>query len=707
MATVLLRRAGVAVLLATDDDGSTAVVHWGADLGDLDADEQATVAAMTLPPAPHSALDRPVRVGLVPGGARGWSGRPGLSGHPVGAVGAPLLRTVDVSVAEGLTTAVCTVRAEDPRLCLGLTSTVELTSDGVLRIRHVLDNAGDHPYALSGLLCCLPLDAAATEVLDLTGRWCRERSPQRRPLHQGAWVRDSRHGRTGHDAALLMVAGAAGFGFRHGEVWAVHTAWSGDHTTWAERLPTGDGVLGGGELLAPGEVVLRPGERYATPYLVAAWSDHGLDGLSGRLHRHLRGRARHPTRPRPVTLNSWEAVYFDHDLGRLRALADTAARLGVERFVLDDGWFRGRRDDTRGLGDWTVDETVWPNGLHPLVDHVRDRGMEFGLWVEPEMVSLDSDLARAHPDWVLRGRAADPPAWRYQQVLDLRRPDAYEYVRDALLALLDQYEIGFLKWDMNRDLVDTAGAAHDQTLALYRLLDELRGAHPDLEMESCASGGARVDLGVLAHVDRVWASDCNDALERQHIQRWTGLLLPPELVGAHVGPSSAHTTGRVHRLAFRAVTALFGHFGVECDVTALGPDETDELAGWIALYKSERDLLHGGVVVRGDHPDPSLWVHGVVAPDGDRALFAVVAVATSAQAVPAPVRLPGLDPTRDYDVEVVAPKPATAPLRLHRSPSWVDQGALRVSGAVLTLVGLVLPTTVPESATVLKVSARR
>ncbi len=709
--TVLFRRAGTSLLLAGGGAEPFGIVHWGSDLGDLDRADQEAAVAVTVPPVPHSALDRPARSGLLPEAARGWTGRPGLSGHRLG-VGSdrpppvdPLLATVAVDVDQASATSTCTVRAEDARLGLQVTSTVELTFEGVLRVRHVLANVGEQPYALAGLLASLPLAAPATELLDLTGRWCRERHPQRRALQQGAWVRDGRHGRTGHDASLLLVAGTPGFGFGHGQVWGVHVAWSGDHRTWAERLPTGEGVLGGGELLGPGEVVLDPGEQYASPWLVAAWSDRGLDGLTDRLHRYVRARPRHPTRSRPVVLNTWEAVYFDHDVERLRELAGTAARLGVERFVLDDGWFSGRRNDRAGLGDWTVDATVWPDGLHPLVDHVRDLGMEFGLWVEPEMVNPDSDLARAHPDWLLRGRDQDPPSWRNQQLLDLRHPAAYEHVVQALLALLDEYEIGFLKWDMNRDLVDTAGAVHEQTLAVYRMLDELREAQPGLEIESCASGGARVDLAVLERTDRVWASDCNDPLERQHIQRWTGLLLPPELVGAHVGASPAPTTGRAQRLSFRAATALFGHFGIECDVRQLSPAQAEELAGWVRLYQAERGLLHSGRTVRADSSDPAQWVHGVVSPTRDRGLFAVVGLASSAQAVPAPVRLPGLDPDRRYDVQVVGPPPADSPPRSALSASWTEHGPVRLAGSVLTDLGVTLPPLLPESATVLRVTA--
>ncbi len=709
LSPVLLRRAGVSVLLAGGADLPWAVLHWGADLGDLATDDLLAAVRLSTPHVPHSALDRAVRVGLMPEPARGWTGRPGLAGHRLDGHRPTLpqlsVDTVDVLDDDPARSAICTVGQRDVLLGLQIVTTVELTPEGVLRLQHALVNVGDSPYILAALLPCLPLPGPAAELLDLTGRWCRERAPQRRLLQQGAWVRDSRHGRTGHDSSLLLAAGTPGFGFGHGEVWAVHTAWSGDHTTWAERLPTGEGVIGGGELFESGEMVLQPGATSASPQLYATWSGSGLDGITGRMHRHLRARPKHPRRPRPVVLNTWEAVYFDHDLGRLTRLADAAAGLGVERFVLDDGWFVGRRDGTRGLGDWTVDTQVWPDGLHPLVEHVRSLGMEFGLWVEPEMVNRDSDLARAHPDWVLGAHDEDPPSWRHQQVLDLANPAGYAHVRDALLTLLDEYDIGFLKWDMNRDLIDTGGAVHAQTLAVYSLLDEVRGAHPRLEIESCSSGGARVDLGILAHTDRVWASDCNDALERQHIQRWTGLLVPPELVGAHVGPPEAHTTGRVHRLAFRAATALFGHFGMEWDITDLTPEESTELAGWIELYKAERDLLHTGRVVRGDHPDPSLWVHGVVSTNGERGLFGVVAMATSPHAVPLPVRLPGLDRDRHYEVEAAGPPPAESAPLLHLTGSWTEKGAICVVGSVLTEVGLALPTMALESALVLRVRA--
>ncbi|HEX7189736.1 MAG TPA: alpha-galactosidase, partial [Actinomycetes bacterium] len=482
---------------------------------------------------------------------------------------------------------------------------------------------------------------------------------------------------------------------------------SGNHLYYAERRPDGRAVIGLAELLEPGEVVLEEGAEYRTPTVHAAFSGDGLDGLSDRLHRSIRSRPHHPPRPRPVVLNTWEAVYFDHRLDRLSRLADVAAEVGVERFVLDDGWFMHRRNDRAGLGDWTVDPAVWPDGLGPLVERVRGLGMEFGLWVEPEMVNVDSDVYRAHPDWVLRpGPAVDelPPEWRHQQVLDLTAPEAWQHVHDQLDALLTEYDIGFLKWDHNRDLIeaghDGRPAVREQTLAVYRLLDSLRSRHAGVEIESCASGGARVDLGILARTDRVWTSDCNDALERATIQRWTQLLLPPELVGSHVGPTTAHTTGRTHDLSFRGAIALFGHFGIEWDIASRSDEERKALSRLVQAYKDHRELLHTGRVVHADHPDPGAVVHGVVAQDGSEALCAYLATATSATEGPVPMRVPGLDPDRTYRVSPVdtGGDPAT---KQRTAPPWTASSGFTATGRFLGEVGLRVPVLLPEQALVL------
>jgi alpha-galactosidase len=349
---------------------------------------------------------------------------------------------------------------------------------------------------------------------------------------------------------------------------------------------------------------------------------------------------------------------------------------------------------------------VWPDGLGPLIDHVRGLGMQFGLWVEPEMVNEDSDLVREHPDWIAGPGGRTSEEWRHQQVIDLVNPEAWDHILGAMDALLTEYPIAYLKWDQNRDQLelghDGRASTHEQTLAAYRLFDELKRRHPDVEIESCSSGGARVDLGVLQRTDRVWTSDTNDALERQSIQRWTQLLVPPELVGAHVGPTTSHSTRRTHDIEFRAATALFGHFGIEWDIAG---DATDEdrasLGAAIAVYKAWRDVLHTGRMIRGDSPDPSAQLTGVVASDGSRAIYSWAQLTASAFETPQPVTLPGLDPARSYRVATALPLPSSAVSE--RSPAAWIADRVELSGAALAVLGLPMPILHPEHALVITV----
>lgn len=686
-----LQAAGTSLVLDARGPRPPVVVHWGRGLGDLGDDDLAALSAAAVPAVPPSSIDEPLRLGLPPGEEQGWSGRPAISGwwpDDGGQVGG--FHLVGVERPGPLAVRILLAEAGGR---LRLTTELELTEQGVLRARGHLRHTGTGAFHLDSLSVVLPVPDRAREVLDFSGLWAYERRPQRAPLRHGAWSRETRHGRPGHDDPYLMMVGTPGFGFRAGEVWAMHLAWSGDKRIWAERLPLGYASIGCGELLAPGEVTLRPGETYRTPWVVAAWSDAGMDGLSARLHPWIRSR-RPPRSPRPVVLNTWEAVYFDHDPGTLGRLVDAAAEAGVERFVLDDGWFSGRTDDRRALGDWYVDPERRPDGLHPLIAQVHERGMDFGLWVEPEMVSPDSELARVHPEWVLGGDTG--PTWRHQRVLDLGDPGAYGYVLERLGALLTAYPIAFLKWDHNRDLL-RHGAAHRQTTAVYRLLAELREAFPALEIESCASGGARIDLGILDLVDRVWTSDTNDPLERQQIQRWTGVLLPPEFLGGHLGAATAHITGRTSSLGLRFATALFGSAGIEWDLTAATAREREDVAAWVAVYKRLRPLLHGGVVVRSGADDAAQFVHGVVAGDAGSAIYALVSLRAAESALAEPIRFAGLDPDRRYTVRPLAIGPAPRVVQ-DAAPAWLRSGGVTLPGRVLAEVGLPAPLLTPEQA---------
>ncbi len=694
--TLLSLSAPYVTVVVALDDAVPRIVYWGRPLPattDLAALELATG-----PATPQGGLNHAPLLSLLPEQGRGSFAAAGLAGRRAGQPWSPVLATVQVEQAPD---AVSWTGA-DPRSGVEVTLGLRLHPSGVLSVDASVTNTGTDAYGVERLAPTLPLPSTAQEVLTLAGRWSKEFQVQRQPLATGAIVHENARGRTSHESSPTMFAGTPGFGETHGEVVGVHLAWSGNHVLRAEQLPDGRGYLQAAELLQFGEVSLGPGETYSTPTVHAVHSATGLTAASQAFHSFVRSMPWHPTTPRKVLLNTWEAVYFDHDVTGLKALADRAAEVGIERFVLDDGWFRGRDDDTTSLGDWHVDERKYPAGLDVLGDYVRGLGMEFGLWVEPEMVNPDSDLFREHPDWAI-GVAGHPEVLaRNQLVLDLGNPEVFDYLLDRLDSLLGELGIGYVKWDMNRDLLQAQ--VHRQTTALYAMLDELGRRHPQVEIESCASGGARIDLGILRRTQRVWTSDCNDALERQLIQRGCSYVVPPELMGAHVGPTRSHTSGRVHTLAFRAATAFFGHFGLEWDLSSATPEDRAGLAEIIALHKQLRPLLHGGLVVRGDHPDPAALVHGVVAEDGSQALFAYVQLTTSDTTVPRLVQLPGLDPLRSYEIErIVLPGTERGPQK--HEPAWYEAG-LALDGTALGQHGLALAVHHPESATLLHLRAQ-
>ena len=633
---------------------------------------------------------------VSPQHAEGHLGRPALLGFRPdssdrGTGWSPLFGSATVGADDNR----LQIRAEDESAGLVLEHEVEALMGGSLRMRSAVLNCGATSYAVEGLDVVVPVPAGAREILDFTGRWAREKQAQRHAIADGMWVREHRRGMRALDATSMLVVGDAGFGFDNGDVVGIHLAWSGNHRYTVERLSSGTALLRAGELLMPGEVILAPGKRYQTPWVHVSASAQGLDGLAASCHRHLRSLQTHQ-RDRPVMFNAWEAVYLDQDYETLAPLVDLAAEVGAERFVLDDGWFHQRDALHRGLGDWFPDTGAWPYGLAPLADRVRQRGMEFGIWWEPEAVNPDSLLYRTHPEWVLALDDRLPPLERSSLLLDLSLPAVREHLVEAFGKLLAACPVDFVKWDHNRDLVDAGraedrgvAAGHAQTLGFYALFDELAGRHPQVAWETCASGGGRIDLAILERVQSAWTSDNTDPLSRQAVQLWTAQLAPLEYLGGHIADSPSHQTGRRTSLDFRAATAFMGQLGIQWDLRRTTQAERARIASWCDLYKRHRALLHSGRLHRVDL-GPGLVVTGVVSAGAAEGIFSY---AQLDDMVPVPPRLPipGLDPTARYAVSRVSPVPVDA------RDGW-PVGGIVATGAVLAARGLPGPDRRAQSA---------
>lgn len=665
---------------------------------------------------PTASISVEPAASLLPSESDGWIGQPGLVGQRGdGSSWSPRFSIVSV---EELPNTLC-VTSEDTRAGLRVISSLTLQAHGVATVDVELQNSGNTEYILDRMAVTIPAAPEMHELQVPEGRWVHEFHEVRVPWRVGATEMSNRRGRTSHDKPPWIIAGQTGFTNQTGRVLAAHLGWSGNASIRAEVFTDGRRTIQLGELLLGNEGAIASGDSYHSPTIYLAWSGHGINGASQCFHSFLRERPNHPqpTKPRPIHMNTWEAVYFNHDLETLKALADRAAEVGAERYVLDDGWFHGRRDDTAGLGDWWVDETVWPNGLNPLIEHVSSLGLEFGIWVEPEMVSPNSDLYRNHPEWALGVTDYDPVLGRNQLVLDLTNTDAWNYILEHLDALLTNHDVGYVKWDQNRDLTQPGAgdvaAAHGQVQAVYRLLDVLRERHPGVEIESCSSGGGRTDFGILQRTDRVWTSDSNDALERQRIQRGFLRFIPPELMGAHIGPGRSHTSGRRHSLSFRSITAMFGHLGIEWNLLDTTNDEREMLKGVLALHKEHRTLLHTGTVWQLDCADPGLHAACVVAQDSGEALLSVAQLTIARYATPERIKIPGLDPDGSYDISLLtlADSPAASGHPTDSSnlglataqPAWTQNGIRAVSGLLLETFGLQVPALDPESAVLIHI----
>ncbi|MBN8488299.1 MAG: alpha-galactosidase [Burkholderiales bacterium] len=612
-------------------------------------------------PLPSFMLDHDQPLTVMPGLGVGWFGQSALLAHRDGRDFSLAFQRAEVHWQTPGSALALLLHDDTARLQARLT--LSLDTHDVLRVQTTLSNLGDAPLALQWLAAAtLPLPAEVSTVRSFAGQHNHEFLLQVDALSRSTWRRENRRGRTSHDNWPGAVVTTPGATEHQGLVFGAHLAWSGNHQQSIEWLHDGSYQWQLGEWLAPGEVVLAPGASLSTPEVVASLSTEGLNGLAANFHAELRRRlpwAGGRMKPRPVHLNTWEGLYFNHQLLDLMALADAAAEVGVERFVLDDGWFLGRHHDRAGLGDWWADPSKYPDGLAPLAHHVVARGMAFGLWFEPEMVNPDSELHRAHPDWALQLRGRPMLTARHQLVLDISRPEVSRYLFEKIDALLSTLPISYIKWDHNRDLA-AAGLAdgrpgwHVQVDAAYALMQRLLDQHPALEIESCSGGGGRIDFGVLRHTHRVWTSDCIDAGSRVSIQRHFLQFFPPEVMGAHIGTAPAHSTGRSQAMAYRGAVALSGHLGVELDVRHLDADTRQQLCGWIALYKQWRDHIHASRTWLGEAGDHVVWqIHGQ--PGGDDFLFISLRTAPSGHRYQRTAKLSMLEAGARYRLRVVTP----------------------------------------------------
>lgn len=686
------------VLIEQPERGAPILRYWGEPMAALPA-EQLWQRAL-----PQAGLDELSELSIASTLADGTFMEPALRCHAKGRHWAPQWHSEPV--AAGNNALAFRLRAIDHTLQIDWQLQLDPDTD-VLSITAGLTNTGGEPLQLEQWLTTLPLPLNMTEVMSFSGRWVHEFQPQRDRLPLGSLEYTNLRGRTSHDHFPGLLVSNRDFHADDGLVYGFHLGWSGNHRQRLERSQLGFVQYQAGAQLMPGEVQLAPGESFTAPTLYACRSNSGYNGIAERFQSFVRQHILTlNSDTRPVHINTWEALYFDHHQEGLDRLAEAGARIGAERYVLDDGWFLGRRDDTAGLGDWVVDPEVYPNQLHPLAATLKRHQLEFGLWVEPEMINPRSRLFEQHPDWVLAIEGQHQPLARHQRVLDLTRSEVRDYLFNHLDALLTDYPIGYLKWDMNRDHLQAAdaqgrAAGYRQTLGLYTLLERLRSQHPQVEIESCASGGARMDYGILRHTQRFWLSDCNDAHERQIMQHWAALFFPAEVIGSHVGPPHSHTTSRVHSDTVRAGTAFFGHLGIEWDIRDLDAAAFADLARAIELHKQWRPLLHNGIRQAIDSGDEAQLAFAVS--DGNAQLVSVFQQRMPTLAVGANLTLKRLQPDQRYRLELLFEAQKTGHL-MKQKPAWMNQENAEFSGAELMQIGLPLPVLDPDSLLVLAIT---
>ena len=534
--------------------------------------------------------------------------------------------------------------------------------DVIVRSVRIENRGGEAVILTKAASLCADLPYGRKQVIHFHGRWAAERNPERVTIPAGGRLAfESRRGMTSHQSNPFIILCDPETTERQGDCAGVMLMYSGNHLEEVSSDQVGSTRVICGIHPEGFRWKLAPGESFQTPEAILSFSAEGLNALSRNYHRLIRDEvipARWRGTKKPVLVNSWEACYFDFNAEKLLKLARNAAALGMEMLVLDDGWFGKRNDDTNSLGDWTCNEEKLGCSLKELSEKIHAEGLKFGLWFEPEMVSLDSDLYRAHPDWALTDPGRDPMVARHQLVLDMGRKEVQDYLFDSISAILKGAQIEYVKWDFNRSVAnvysrvlpaDRQGeTAHRFMLGTYRLLERLTEAFPDVMIEGCSGGGGRFDAGMLYYCPQIWCSDDTDAVERLEIQKGTSYGYPVCTMGAHVSACPNHQTGKTVPFATRGVVAQAGTFGYELDPAKLTEDEKKTVKAQIAAFHRYEDLIEQGDYYRLDEGEKDYTAWMFISPDQGEALVSVVATHVRANAPFPFVRLQGLDPEKTY-----------------------------------------------------------
>ena len=529
-----------------------------------------------------------------------------------------------------------------------------------------LENAGSVPLTVTSLLSAsVPLWRGDLDAVHLNGAWARERRVLRTPVGPGDFRISSARGASGHEENPFLALCERNADEFRGSVWSASLVYSGSFQALCHTDIFGHTRLSVGMNPEVFSWLLTPGETFTSPEAVLVYSSDGFNGMSQKFHALYRDRLARGTwrdRSRPVLLNSWESAYFDFDENRLLEIAEKAADIGAELFVVDDGWFGRRTSDDSSLGDWVENPERFPSGLSGLSAKLHAMGLQFGLWFEPEMVSPDSDLYRAQPDWCLHVEGRPRTQGRQQLILDLSRPEVQEYIISAVSGVLSSAGVDYVKWDMNRNMTEAFSVVlpperkketqHRYMLGLYHVLESITSAFPNVLFESCSGGGGRFDPGMLFYMPQTWTSDDTDAVERLKLQYGTSFVYPASSMGAHVSAVPNHQTGRTVPLKMRGDVALGGNFGFELDPGKLLPEELEETKQMVARVKSLRDLTRRGTFWRLLSPfEGQVTAWAFVSENRKEVLLCAYSVLSVPNSAPTRVCLRGLIPEAGYKTE--------------------------------------------------------